>query len=94
MNSDEDIQMPVRTLEMLREKMKKAALKQCQHRTVDFGECSKEQGFLTPFKCREEMKRLNRCLAKYTHDEILEKYKTEWYAEQRAKQNVSQASSS
>ena len=41
----------------------------------DFGICSKEQGFLVVFKCRDKLKALNNCLAEHNSDEMFDLFK-------------------
>ena len=51
------------------------ALKKCDEFTRQFGECSREQGLLVIFKCRNQLNALNGCLKTYNSDEEFEKYK-------------------
>jgi len=48
---------------LIPQKMKaKAKVERCADEIRGFGECAKEQRFLMPFKCREQGRRMQKCL--------------------------------
>ena len=47
----------------------RVALKKCDTQAKTFAACAKEQGMLVVFRCREQNKALQSCLAQYTNEE-------------------------
>ena len=42
--------------------------------TTAFAKCAKEQGWMVVFRCREENRKLNKCLEQYTNEEKREEW--------------------
>ncbi|XP_050389882.1 COX assembly mitochondrial protein homolog [Patella vulgata] len=69
---------------MIPAKMKEKAKKEkCQEEIIAFGKCSKEQGFMMPFKCRGQAKILEKCLTAWYENEEFQKQCKEEYLEER-----------
>ena len=59
----------------LRKEFKELAMEKCSLPIKAFAECSKEQGIMVVFNCREYQKDLNDCMHVYNSPEAFEKYK-------------------
>ncbi|CAK4702728.1 hypothetical protein LEN26_009033 [Aphanomyces euteiches] len=61
----------------LKQELNAIALQKCREYTSAFVECSKENGMMVVFKCREQNRVLNECLHQYTNKEALEALRAE-----------------
>jgi COX assembly mitochondrial protein 1 len=69
---------------MIPQKMKKKAKElRCPNEVRNFGICAKEQGFLMPFKCRQEAHHLKLCLESTFADKDFVDLCTKEYLEER-----------
>mmetsp|Transcript_16877 Transcript_16877/g.64270 ORF Transcript_16877/g.64270 Transcript_16877/m.64270 type:complete len:99 (+) Transcript_16877:152-448(+) len=59
----------------LREELHQLAYKKCDEEAQRFVSCSKANGFLVVFNCREQLAALNKCCKQYSTEEEFEKYK-------------------
>ena len=59
----------------LRREFKEDAIDKCSLQVKAFVECSKEEGLMVVFKCRDFQKEVNDCMAVYNSPEAFEKYK-------------------
>ncbi|GMH04303.1 hypothetical protein Nepgr_006142 [Nepenthes gracilis] len=71
--------------EALRSKMKKKALKECDHLTSKYAECSSGRTLSVVWKCRQQAKELNDCLHQYTNDAVMEEMKNDYMLQQEGK---------
>ena len=59
----------------LRAEFKSIAIDNCKDQMQAFGKCAEENGLLVVFRCRNLLKEMNGCMARYNSDEEFEKYK-------------------
>ena len=59
----------------LRNEFKEEAIDKCKLQIKAFAECSKEEGLMVVFRCRDFQKEVNDCMAIYNSKEAFERYK-------------------
>jgi hypothetical protein len=69
----------------LRNEFKREAMEKCDLQVSAFAECSKEQGVMVVFRCREFQKEVQECMSVYHSNERWEIYKKEHEADMENK---------
>ncbi|CAI5725519.1 unnamed protein product [Hyaloperonospora brassicae] len=59
----------------LKQELSDIAIAKCRSVAEQFAECSKANGLMMVFRCRDHNRALNACLKQYTNDEEFEKYR-------------------
>lgn len=59
----------------LKKELSAIAVKKCDSFLNAFSLCAQEQNLMVVFKCREQNRAMNACLAQYTNDQAFEDYK-------------------
>jgi hypothetical protein len=66
-----------RAEQLLRRDMKEEAIQTCKVQIGEFAECSKANGLMVVFRCRDHLKAMNDCMAVHNGEEAWQKYKEE-----------------